>query len=180
MRKKMKMTNADAVNLYNVVSSLRVQGRAKFAFALAKTKQYLKPVAESLEEARTQFMMTDGYKRFQEAQQNLVKKYAVNADGTPCTRQDADGRITRTVPLTKQGDYVQATEQLAVEFKDVLDAAQANNEEFIGVLNTEIDVEVYSVPLSEFPDNQIDQNAFNILYPLVDEDTTAEKNEGPK
>ncbi len=170
MRKKVEMTNAEALNLFNVVSTLRVQGKAKFSFALAKTKQYLKPVVEAVEDARKQFMGDKRYQEYIDKQQNLLKTYAVNADGTPCTRQDQEGRISRTVPLSKQGEFLAANETLAAEYKETLDEINKKNEEFIGVLNTKLEVEIYQIPLAEIPDNQISQDAFNILYVLISED----------
>lgn len=177
MRKKVEMTNAEVLNLFNVVSSLNVQGKAKFAFALAKTRQYLKPAVAKIEETRSKFLGSEKYQEYIKRQQSLLKVFAVNADGTPCTRQDQEGRINRTVPLAKQGEFLAASESLTAEYQTELDAINKKNEEFIAVLNDKVEVEIYQIPLAQVPDTQIPQDAFNILYVLILEDEAEAKGE---
>lgn len=165
---KMKLTNQECINLYNVLGAGEWKGNVKFLSKMAQNRRQLKPIVESIQEAAESFFKKERAAAYQQATQDLVKTHAVGADGKPYTR-NLGGQMQRLVPAEKMAGFLEAKEALDREYNDVIVAMSAHESAMQSLLREEVEVNLREVPLSDFPEG-ITQQDMNILFLLVEED----------
>src|SRR3972149_426790 len=117
--RKIKLSNADIINLFQVLHNLKIRGTPKFMYAMAKNRDSLKSYVVTLETARDAYNDDPRFKEFQKATGELLTKFSNDADGKPNVRDDGNGNLRRVIPVARQSEYVQARDALNEEYKDV-------------------------------------------------------------
>lgn len=172
-----KLTNAEILNLYGVLSQAQINGNPKFTYTLSKNRATLKPYAEALQEANQEFTNSPRYKEYLKKGDELIKQFAVDDKGKPVTRQSADGQVlSRVIPQPKQADYMLARTALDDEYRDILLAADAHNADFARLLKEEVEVkDLRTVPLKDVPD--VNSQIMNLIFIFVEDTTPGDKAE---
>lgn len=168
-----KITNAELLNLYGVLSNSQIPGSPKFTYVLAKNRAILKPFAEALQEASQSYVKQNPkVQEYQKRTDELLKKFAVDDSGKPITKQSADGSaILRVIPQPKQAEYLLAREELDKEYSDVVVGASAHQAAFAQLLREEVEIQnIRTISLRELPADGITNQVMNLIFMFVEDD----------
>jgi hypothetical protein len=169
---KIKITNAEAMNLFNALTQLNVPGNAKFTYIIAKNRALLKPHIEALQEASQQYDKNHPeLKEYRTKVDDLLRKFAVDKDGKPVTRMSGDGTtLTRIIPPEKQAAYIEAREALDAEYRAVLTGFQLHQEDFANLLRKEEDFDLRMLAMKDLPEGALNTQVMNLIFVFVEED----------
>ena len=181
----MKLTNQEVLNLYEILSGLDVPGNGRFTYTIAKNRAFLKPFADTLREASATLMKGDERAAaYRASTEELIKKYAVNDDGTPCVQPSPDGRnFARTVPQAKHQEFMQARMALDDQYADVNRTFMLRQDEFASILKEEVDVPLRLIDIKDLPDGALKTSTMNNIFLFVrdpGEEDEGKKDEGLK
>ena len=168
---QVSITNAEALNLFQMLSNLKVRGNEKFVYAVAKNRSLLKRVVDAVQREANSF--ADGSERFKEYQRKsdaLVREFSVDANGKPIVRDAGDGQsFQRVIPQEKLGDFAKAREYLDAEYKDVILGGQIHQAEFQKYLRDEVAIHLHPLKMKDIPDEAKDTQYMNLMYIFVEE-----------
>jgi hypothetical protein len=169
---RMKLTNAEILNLFNTLSSINVNGNAKFTFTVAKNRASLKTQVESLQEAGNSYAKNnDRFKQYQERGDALIKQFSTDAQGKPVVRGTGDGQtLQRMIPQEKMADFTMMRTALDEEFKEVILGAQLHQAEFQRLLREEAEVDLRLLKISDVPSDGINTQVMNSIYIFIDDE----------
>lgn len=169
---KMKITNAEILNLFNALSNLNLTGNAKFTYTIAKNRASLKQQVEALQEAGQSYSKNnDRFKEYQERGDALIKKYSTDAQGKPVVRGTGDGQtLQRMIPQEKMADFTQERTLLDDEFKEVVLGMQLHQAEFQRLLREESEVDLRLLKISDLPADGINTQIMNLIFIFVDDE----------
>lgn len=173
---KMKLTNAEILNLFQALSNLNLTGNPKFSYTVAKNRASLKPNVEALQEAGNQFAKnSERFKAYQKAGDELIKTHCVDASGKPMMRDSGDGQsLQRVIPAERMGEFTQARQLLDEQYKDVIMAAQAHQAAFQTLLREETEVDLRTVPLKDVPADGLNTQIMNLIFVFIEDEKTGE------
>jgi len=169
---KMKITNAEILNLFQALSQLSMVGNPKFTYTLSKNRAALKPQVEALQEAGQSYAKNnERFKEYQTKIDALVKQFAVDDEGKPIMRDTGDGQtMQRIIPKEKLGDFATAREALDKEFNDVIVGSQAHQASFQTLLREETEVDLRLLKISDIPSEGISTQLMNQIFIFVDDE----------
>jgi hypothetical protein len=169
---KIRLTNAEILNLFSALDSIDTRGNAKFTYTLSKNRAILKHNVEALQEAGNSYSKDNArFTEYQSKAEELVKRYAVNKDGTPSMRTGADGQtMQRVIPAEKMGEFAKAREELDDNYKDVILGIQAHQAGFAQLLKEETEVDLRLLPIKDIPDGGISTQVMNLIFVFVEDD----------
>jgi hypothetical protein len=169
---KMQITNAEASNLFQMLSNLKIKGGDKFVYAIAKNRAILKGVVEAIQQEANSFAEgSERFKEYQKRNDELIRTFSTSPDGKPSVKDTGDGNtLQRVVPKEKLGDFAAARDALEAEFKDVTLAAQLHQAEFQKYLRKEIEVDLRVLKMKDVPDEAKDTQYMNLLFIFIEED----------
>lgn len=169
---KMKLTNQEVLNLFNVLSNLNVPGNGKFTYTIAKNRSLLKAHVEVIQETANAYGKSHPELRsYQTKVDQLLRDFAVDKDGKPLVRQSPDGSsLSRIIPPEKQSAYVEARTALDAEYRAVLTGLQLSQEEFARTLQEEIEVELRPLSIKDLPEGALNTQVMNLIFVFVEED----------
>lgn len=159
----MKLTKKQILELNEALASVGNLSGVKFAYAVARNLDKLKPEVDALNKA---IAVSEEYAVYDKARLELVKQYAVkNPDGS-----------YKTVPLNNSMQYIIKDEEA---FQKALDELRKNHPAFAEreqlekdyeiLLKEEADVDLYIIPLSYIPEGIITAQMNGILPIIADE-----------
>lgn len=136
------MVKKDCVELYFNLNKLGNLAGVKFAYGVSKNLALLKPEIESLDKAS---MPTEEFKAFDEQRLEIVKKFAKKDEkGEPISENNA-------FIMEDQDAFELEFGTLKAEHQELWDARTRQLEEYNDLLNTESNVVLYKVQLSDVP-----------------------------
>jgi hypothetical protein len=169
---KMKITNAEILNLFQALSQLNMVGNPKFTYTVAKNRASLKSQVEALQEAGQAY--AKGSVRFQEFQKksdDLIKKFSVDGKGKPLMRDLGDGQtLQRMIAKENMGDFGQAREDLEKEYNDVIVGMSAHQAGFQTILREEFEVDLRLLKLADVPAEGVNTQIMNQIFIFVDDE----------
>lgn len=169
---KMKLTNAEAMNLFGVLTNLNVVGNGQFTYTIAKNRSLLKPHIDVLQEFAESYSKTHPeLKEYQTKLDALLKRLAVDKDGKPVTRQSADGTVlSRVIPPDKQAEYMAEREKLDVEYRPTLLGMELHQSEFASVLKKEEEFDLRTIHMKDLPEGALNTQVMNLIFVFVEEE----------
>ena len=186
----MELTNQEILNLFEVLSRLEVNGNAKFTYTIAKNRALLKPQVDALQSVTQDYAKVNPrVKEYQVKGEELLKKYAVNDDGTPAVRPAQDGQsFQRMIPAKNHAAFVSARAALDEEYKDVTLGFELRQVEFAELLREEMDIPLRTLALKDLPEGALNTSTMNQIFIFVEDPDTVpsvstekgEKGEGPR
>lgn len=145
----MKMLKSEAVALYQNLNKLGQLKGVKFAYAVSKNLNMLKPEVESLEKASA---FSDEYKKFDDLRVALAEKHSHKDEkGKPIMIPRADNPRLSDYSIENQALFDKEFEALKSEHLTVFDARQKQIEEYNELLQTESTVVLYKVSVADVP-----------------------------
>ena len=158
------MIKSDILNLYRNLNKLGYHVGVKFAYAVAKNMNMLKPEVQALEKA---LEMSPEYKEFENKRIELVESYAKkNESGKPVfdkVKNSYDIEEGKEEVLNKE------FEKLKAKNKKLFDARTKQIDEYNALLKTEIKIKLYTVPLSVVPETITTQQMHSI-FDMIEDD----------
>jgi hypothetical protein len=169
---EVKITNAEAMNLFSLLNNMNVNGNAKFTYVIAKNRSILKPHIEALQETAGKYAKDHPeVKEYQQKVDDLLKKFAVDRDGKPFTKMSQDGQtMNRIIPPEKQADYMMAREFLDEQYKPIIVGAQLYQDEFARLLRKEETFNLRSIKVKDLPEGALNTQLMNLIFIFVEED----------
>lgn len=169
---KIKLTNADAMNLFQTLTNMNISGNAEFTLAIARNRSLLKTHIDALQEVAGSYIkLHPELKDYQEKLDKLLKQFAVDTDGKPLTRQSPDGTgLARVIPPENQGVYVVEREKLDYEYHVVLVGMTKHQEDFASLLRKEEEFEFRTISKKDLPEGQLNTQIMNTIFIFVEDD----------
>lgn len=156
----MKMKRAEVIGLFNGLQRLGGLEGLKCSYAIVKTGKKLKAEIDTLRESVKD---SEAYKEFEKKRLELCQKYCFKDEtGKPLMK---DGYF---VGLENNADFLQAGELLKEEFKEALEGKKKQEQEYIRMLEEEIEIEIHQMELADVPKN-ITVEQMSILEKLIKE-----------
>jgi len=173
---KMKLTNAEIMNLFQALNQLNMIGNPKFTYTIAKNRASLKPQVEALQEAGQSYSKNnERFKEYQGKVDGLIKQFSTDAQGKPIVRDAGDGQsLQRTIPKEKMADFTIAREELDKDYNDVIVGMQAHQASFQTMLREETEVDLRLVGIADLPSDGVSTQLMNQIFIFVDDTPKAE------
>jgi hypothetical protein len=169
---KMKLTNAEILNLFQALTQLSIIGNPKFTYVIAKNRGSLKSMVEALQEAGQSYAKNnERFKEYQGKVDRLIKQFSTDANGKPIVRDSGDGQtLQRTIPKEKLADFTGAREELDKEYNDVIVGMQVHQASFQTMLREETEVDLKLLKLSDIPKEGVSTQVMNQIFVFVDDE----------
>jgi len=173
---KMKLTNAEIMNLFQALNQLNMIGNPKFTYTIAKNRASLRPQVEALQEAGQSYAKNSArFKEYQGKVDGLIKQFSTDAQGKPIVRDAGDGQsLQRTIPKEKMADFTIAREELDKDYNDVIVGMQAHQASFQTMLREETEVDLRLVGIADLPSDGVSTQLMNQIFIFVDDTPKAE------
>lgn len=160
------LTNQQVLNIHAALANMgHITAAAKTKYALAKTQEILERAVKTLQE-QLQPPKEESIAQFERDQTEILKQFAVGADGNPNVREDQQGRIRRVVPMSKQGEYMKAIESLQVKYPQIQEILEHHQDFVNETLAKSVTVDIRKI--NEIPE-ELTVNQINILMPIIDD-----------
>lgn len=157
------MKKIEIVSLYEALHSLAKLSGVKFSYGVTKNINILKPEVEALEKAMEG---TEKYKAYDLARQEIAKKYSKkDEDGNPVIKEQEE---RRTYVIEDRKSFNKEIESLQVEYKEVLEERKAQEIENEALMQTETDIELYKIKMSDVPE-EISVQQMAAIYQIIEE-----------
>lgn len=153
------MLKKEAIVLHKNLFILKGLSGAKFAYAIARNTDKLQSEMKALDTAKEQ---SEAFKTYNTERENLAKKHAVKDDKGQPVVKDNQYVIEDNDAFNKEIKTLQKQHATAIE------AYEKQLEDYNKLLETESEVELYKIPLSDIPEN-ISVEQMSALYPLIQE-----------
>ena len=144
------MKVSEIVTLMNVISHVQTSAasnKVKFAYMLARNKKLLTPIIDSANESLGSKEETATLARYEEERIRRFKEAAeVGEDGNPVVENDT----YKIVGGDKAEEAI--VEALEKDFPGAADLMTKRRERFAEVMETNEEVTLYTLPISEWPD----------------------------
>lgn len=153
------MLKKEAIVLYKNLFTLKGLSGAKFAYAIARNTDKLQSEMKAIGTAKEP---SEAFKTYNTERENLAKKHAVKDDkGQPV--------ISGNEYVVEDNDaFNKEIKALQKQHAKVIEAYEKQLEDYNKLLETESEVELYKIPLSDIPEN-ISVEQMSALYPLIQE-----------
>ena len=137
----------------------------KFAYAIAKNINTLRPEVESLDKS---IELSDDFKKYDEARVKLVEKHAdKDKDGNPKKKISPDGKQEYVVE-ENQSVFDKEFDALKKKNADVLTAREKQIDEYNSMLDTDSDFKPFKINLDVVPE-QITAQQLSGIYDIIEE-----------
>lgn len=159
----MLMTREKIVALYQLLTRLASQKTTvKFHFLAAKNRRVLEPEVKSIQEANEP---TPEYMEFEGARIKLCHE---------CSHKDDDGNPiinnnNYSIIEEKQEEFSEKMTALKEKYEDVVKQTEERTQQFLELLQEEVEVELNRFKLEELPKEMVGQD-LELLYDLIDEE----------
>lgn len=153
------MTKKESVTLYKNLSLLKGLSGVKFAYAIARNIDKLQAEMKALDTAKEP---SEAFETYNTERENLAKKHAVKDDkGQPV--------ISGNEYVIEDNDaFNKEIKALQKEHAEAIEAYEKQLEDYNKLLQTESEVELYKIPLSDIPEN-ISVEQMSHIYQLIQE-----------
>lgn len=151
----------------------RIKGDIRFNYGVAKNKRLVKTEIETLEELSKP---TDDFVKYEKDRISLVEKLAAKDEGgapkivkIPQARPDGQVIYTSRYDVDENDPKFKAEiKKLKTKYKAAIEGQKKHEEEFEGILKTEVEVELHLIPLSIVP--EMEESLFDKIYPIIHDD----------
>ncbi len=160
MRKLIKFTKREMVDLYESIIQITEKHNKNFTYVLSIVKKKLKDDVEALLES---LQPSDGYKDYDIARRKIVDQFAErNDDGSIVTHNGA-------IKLNRDGieDCKLRIAELDEKYSEVLEERLTDYANFEKILDESLDVELETISWEFVPEN-IDQKLMDALLPIIE------------
>lgn len=154
------MKKKEVLALFKSLKNLSSLNGVKFAYAIAKNINILKPEVDALNEAMAK---SDEFKAYEVEREEIAKKYAKKTEAG--------------LPMIVNNNYVIEDEKtfniedgkLSERSKDILDARVKQTKEYDDLLETDTGgISLFKIKLSEVPEN-ITVKDMDAIFPIIEE-----------
>lgn len=158
---KTKMLREDILSLWNVLAIIRKEKTGlKFHLAILEIKDAIEPIVKRLQDL---IKPSERIMQYEKQRIALCEKYATKDEvGNPKVFMSQ-----YVFSDESKKDFEAALEPLREEYKEDLDLAEANKNEFDSLLKTEEKVDIKKIPISQVPDtlsfSGADAEAFRLV-----------------
>lgn len=160
---KIKLTREAIFNLWRGLNSVGNLEGAKFSYAVARNKNAIKGEIDSIAAAE---IPDEGFKQYNKERVELAEKHAVKVDGKPQT-EIKDG-LQRYV-LENEELFEKEFSELKEKHRESVDKRTKQLEEVKALLNEEIEIDLFSIPMSYLPE-KIKAEQASALLPIIIEE----------
>lgn len=155
---KIKMTNGELYGLAIGCTQVGNLKGIKFAYAVAKTKNLIKPLVEALEEVKKP---AENFQKFESERIKLCREHAEKDEkGQP--------KIMGGVYVGLGEEFNTELEKLKEEHKQAIEEREQQMQDYAKLLEEEVDVELHKVKLDEVPED-ITGKQLEMLMPMIEE-----------
>ncbi len=154
----MKITKEKAVDLFNSLNDVGSLQGVKFAYAIARNINILKPEVEAIQKA---IEPNNDFKEYNEKRVELAEKYSVKVDGKAKVE---NGQYV----LENEDDFKKEFKLLKDKYKSVIDARQRQQDEFEEMIKEEFEIELFTLPVEYIPENISTDQMEGILSIVVE------------
>lgn len=152
------MTNKKIVELFNHLSALNLKG-VKFAYAVARNINVLKPHVESLQKAQEP---TEDYQKFDKERIALAQKHAKKDEkGEPVTEGNS-------YVLEDQAGFQKDFEKVKKTYAKTIEEQETRIKEFNELLEKEVVVELHKVKIADVP-QEITSQQMTQIFEIVED-----------
>ena len=163
---KIKLTNNEIINLFNIISALQISGSAKFAYTLAKNRELLGRQVKILQDTDSAFYeKRPRIKDYQKDLKDIVEKFATDPQGKPA--RPVNGQIM--IPADKMERFLAEKNEVDKLYPDVVIAMEGHAQDMDALMREKTELELRSIDIGAFP-KDVPQAAMNALYVLVTEE----------
>jgi len=160
------MKNKEILQLYNALQDVSNLSGVKFAYAVSRNINKVKPTLNSLEEA---INPKEEYKEFESKRVELAKKYAKkNENGEPVTNTDLDNN-TKTYEIENQKAFQKEMTKLQKEYAQAITNREKQIEEYKNLLEEETQIDFYKIKKENLPEDITAQQLTGIFAIIEDE-----------
>ena len=162
----MKITREKLIALWQLSNRLiNTQTSVKFHYLLLKNKRLLDPEVESLQTIQKP---SEDYEKFNEARVELCKEHAdKDEQGNPKVTRDPVNGTEQFSMLENKEAFDKAVKELQETHKEAIDEAEQKQEDFMALLNEEIELELITIPLSIMPKELVGRDV-DLLFDIID------------
>jgi len=159
----MEITREKLIAMWGLIGRLAQEKTSvRFHYLLVKNKRLIEPEVKSLQEAQ---QPPKGYEIFEEARKTTCEEFCEKLEnGKP---KIIGGNYS--IPEDRQKDFDAELEKLREEHKEVVEAMDENQKQFLELVKENVELEFIPIPLSTMPE-QILGGDVDLLFDLIDED----------
>ena len=159
----MKLTRQEILNLNQALSSVGNLTGVRFAYAVARSLDKLKPEIEAIRKASTP---KENFVKYDQERVELAKNYAIKVDGKPQTIV-LEGR--EQYKIQDAEGFNKELEALKVKHKEAIDEQTKREKDIMEILKEPVEIELHMVDFKYVPQEISTQQMAGIL-PIVRED----------
>jgi hypothetical protein len=160
------LTNQQVLNIHSTLANLgHVTAKAKTKYNLAKNQEILERLVKNLQK-ELEPPKEESITNFEKDQAELMRRFAVGPDGKPNVRENQQGQIRRVIPMSKQGEYMAAMEELQAKYPMIQELLEHHQDFVNETLEKSVTVDLRKI--NEIPE-EMNVNQVNTLMPLIDE-----------
>lgn len=142
----MKLLNKTILELNSIIDAMiKTDINTMFAFKLHLNKKKMESVVSTLDTLRTP---SEEFKKFESDRVQLIKKYAEKDSNGELVFVDAE---KTSVKIIDRDGLKSEFDKLLEDYKVTVDEQESKEKEFNKLLDTEVDVDVVTIPISLFP-----------------------------
>jgi hypothetical protein len=161
----MKVKREKLVAMWGLINRLQGQKTAvKFHYLLLKNRKLLEPEITALQEAQTADP-PEGHEEFNKKRLAVCNEFAEKDD-------NGEVKIVNNnfvIPPDQKEKFEAKLDKVKEEYKEVLEIMDKRQEDFISLLQEEVEVDLATIPLSIMPDNLVG-NEVETLFEIIDGD----------
>ncbi len=130
-----KLTREELVKLNNALAAVGNLSGVKFAYAVAKNREELKPEIKSLQAANEP---SEAFNILDAARVELAKEYAKKVDGKPVVEGDS-------YVMEDQALFDKAFDKLKAKHKDAVEAREKQMKDFEELLKEVVEIDLHTI-----------------------------------
>lgn len=172
IKKERKLRNIEVLQLYHGLKNLKGLTGIKLVYAVNRTMNWLKPIAEAFAQEEL-IPMPEGFKKYQQELRELYEKSVTSEDGTRKVKTvlNQDGMPVETLDVNfNDPKVISGKAAIEKKYSAAIKEYQKDIDEYNQFLNKECEEEVKLclIPLAYAPDKK---EQFDVVAPLIKEMT---------
>ena len=156
------MTKNDALNLYNGLQNVSNLKGAKWAYAIARNVEKLRPEVEALRKAYT---MSEEFADYEGKRLELARKHSVKEKGTPKTVKIGQ---TEEYLIADKDKFNQEIAKLQKKYNKAIVERKKQLEDFNEILEEKVEMDLHMIDSDYIPE-EITPEQVSAIMPIIRE-----------